>query len=243
MALNQMDTLLVDAYDFINGSGTNPPFNPRCIHHEDLAFHAYCYSTASRSIDICIDIFTRQQSWQSSWQSQLQEAALQRWHQWLPTIDDSLREDGLDLQFLFHLFDDYYFQGRIKHDTTAKWIEYRSGLPLLGMTIVRGTRAVIFIKKLHPQRVWKRDLVKFLLGTLLHEMAHAFVDLKGCSCPTCVCPANVPNTCGVSGHGPSWVKLCEAIEAEANRSLRGLHGIWDLDCKEHGLSLRLERGA
>ena len=238
-----MANLLLEAHDFINGSCTNPSFDPRCIHREGLVFHAYCYSTASCSIESCINSFTRQQSEQSIWQSRLQEAALQRWHQWLPTIDDSLREDALDLQFLFHLFDDYYFQGRIKHSTTVQWIEYRPDLSFLGKTPVRGTRAVIVITKLHPQRVWGRHLVKFLLSTLLHEMAHAFVKLKGCNCPTCICPVYIPKTLGVTWHGPSWVKLCEAIEMEANRSLRGLNGIWDLDCKEHGVSLRLERGA
>ena len=238
-----MANLLVEAHDFINGSCTNPSFNPMCIHHGELVFHAYCYFTASCSINSCTKIFTRHPSEQSIWQSQLQEAALQRWHQWLPGVDISLREDGLDLQFLFDLFDDYFFQGGTKHNTTVEWLEYLPDLHIYGQTRFQDTGAVISIMRLQPQRVWTRQSVKRLLSTLLHEMAHVFVQLKGCNCLTCLCPLNASNIRGASGHGPSWVKLCEAIEAEANRVLQGLHGIWDLDCKKHGLSLQLERNA
>lgn len=241
MASKQMDTLLREAHDVIRGSGTNPPFNPKCTQSRCFAFHAYCCLTASPSVDYCINTFTRQQPEQFIWQTQLQEATLQRWHKWLPTIDISRREDGLDLQFLFSLFDDYFFQGWTKHRTTVAWVEYRPELNFLGAEVCDGTRAVILLMRLQPQRAWTRQSIVSLLGTLLHEMAHAFVELKGCYCSTCQCREMIPNTWGVSGHGPVWVKLCEAMEAEANRSLRGLHGVWNLDCKEHGLSLRYER--
>lgn len=241
MAHKQLNTLLLEAHNFIEGSGANPAFNPRCSICGHLVFHSPCYPTTSHSIDSCIKIFTRQQPEQSIGPRQMQEAALQRWRQWLPPVDISLREDGLDLQFFFRLFDDYFFQGRTKHNTTVGWTEYLPYGEILGRTIVDGTRAVISITRLHPQEVWTGESVIFLLSTLLHEMAHSFVKLEGCRCPTCLCPMTIPNTRGLSGHGPVWVKLCEAMEAEATRSLQGLYGTWDLDCKEHGLSLRNER--
>lgn len=241
MTSNELSILLQEAHIFINGPGTELSFNPRCKYCGQLTFHAYCCSTALRSIDSCISIFTRQQPEQLIWQKRLQDTALQRWHQWFPTVDVSLREDGLDLQFLFLLFDDYFFQGRTKYNTTVEWAEYHPNFPILGWTSVPDAQATIYITRLHPERVWTRQSVKGLLSTLLHEMAHAFVMLKWCNCSTCRCPANICGTRGVSGHGPSWVKLCEAMEAEASRSLAGLCGRWDLDCKQHGGSLRIER--
>ena len=58
------------------------------------------------------------------------------------------------------------------------------------------------------------SLIK-ILSALLHEMAHAVLRIY-----TCLCRCR-GRTLGVTGHGPSWVKLVEAIEKELERSFGG----------------------
>ena len=96
-------------------------------------------------------------------------------------------------------------------------VEYTPNLLFLGKTGFDGTRAIIHVKKLHPQSVWITRSVQHLLGTLLHGMTPACVALTGCDRPTCRCLANIRRTHGVTGHGPSWVRPCEAMKAEVHR--------------------------
>ncbi len=52
-------------------------------------------------------------------------------------------------------------------------------------------------------------------NTLLHEMVDGMLATFACRCQCAV------NTSGVTGHGPSWKNLAEAVEQELKRSFGG----------------------
>ena len=58
------------------------------------------------------------------------------------------------------------------------------------------------------------------LSFLLHEMTHAVLDLFLCICRPCKCLKNVMRTTGLTGHGPSYCRLRQAIEIRANQTMR-----------------------
>ena len=62
MASNQINLDFLEAQKFIRGCGTDPSFNPMCIHCGQLTFHAYCCSPGLHRVDSCINIFTRHKS-------------------------------------------------------------------------------------------------------------------------------------------------------------------------------------
>lgn len=81
-----------------------------------------------------------------------------------------------------------------------------------------------------------RNQIKALVGTLLHEMLHAFIDLYSCQClETCLDLNKEQEAIGISGHADAWstamVQLQQALESEVG---------WEVDVNLD-MSLKLEQ--
>ena len=81
-----------------------------------------------------------------------------------------------------------------------------------------------------PFSQWDSSSIRLILGTLLHEFAHAAIDVLGCRCQKCFCFLNQLGAHGLLGHVPSWTKLARAMELEANRVFPLKTGIWGFGC-------------
>ena len=227
-----------------------------CAHDGHTKLHPPCYrNEGSANVDGCIADFTGKRKQpdrkQPIWTQRQQREALERWSQSHQRLDITIWKEGLDLQFFFQLFDDFFFcsPGRaLTHRVEVQWTDYTPGASHCQTTIVPSSTdkypgALIKIPKADPSQPFTGQTALRTLSTLLHEMAHAFLICYACDCNTCRCDVTRSDTVGLTGHGPVWVKLCEAIEAEANEKLKGLPGCWDLDCRDDGTSLRGERRA
>ncbi|KAI1191507.1 hypothetical protein F5B17DRAFT_452119 [Nemania serpens] len=68
-----------------------------------------------------------------------------------------------------------------------------------------------------------RAPLRFFLETLVHEMAHAYLNLHVCRCAACL--GNTLNTCGATGHGPSFLMLLDCIDQTMKSWDEGLRGM------------------
>ena len=156
----------------------------------------------------------------------------------------------LRLGFFVDVFDDYFFLGSLRGYISVQVTdETPANSAWVGLTTSkvksipsgRPPQVQIELKRL-PDRLWTRELVQEFLDTLLHEMSHAFLMIY--SSPTgylgdwpC---RRILETEGLTGHGPCWVMVAEAIAAEADRSLGRVWDKWDLKIAD---SCCLEREA
>lgn len=72
---------------------------------------------------------------------------------------------------------------------------------------------------LRPTAQHPGSLLEFIC-TLMHEMCHALL-MFACECSVCMCALNKIKGSGLTGHGPSWRRIREAVEATANSYLGG----------------------
>lgn len=72
----------------------------------------------------------------------------------------------------------------------------------------------------------------FLVETLIHEMVHAYMHLFLCRCPTC--SRDILNTCGLGGHGQTFLMLIDCIDQTMKSWGVGLsailHGVLPILC-------------
>lgn len=161
----------------------------------------------------------------------VQKAALERWHTWHRNIGRKIVAQDFSLTYVAQIFGDYYYRRALRKYITIEWVE---GVQWLGRTGTildgkGGIRISIQIQKpspLTPGDVWTERTVQNLLGTLIHELAHAVFRLYGCICLSCMCLFNRINGIGVTGHGDSWIELAQAMEDGANQYLLGFHQPW-----------------
>ena len=139
-------------------------------------------------------------------------------------------QDNQELQYLFDIFDDYFFQGLLGAFVTVQWVDYNPDSTADQTTedVDNHDRVPINMVRLPGDLngAWTRSRAIRLLSGFLLDMADAMLGIFSCACVTCECYAN--NVSAVH----AWVELCEAIEDEANRSFRGLEGRWDLSLLE-----------
>lgn len=264
MTYNQSKNLLLENHNRLHRTTAGHPFNPECAYCGNGLLHPDCNLT---SVDRCIEYITGKKPQPKrprqdppaayalpEWPGHKQQESLLRWNEWLATINLSLGEAGLDLPLISNLLPDYFFSGpwlNLKHQIDVQWIDFKpnpsshrcrtSKVNSPGDNL---PRASIKVMKPDPTKPWTGETLLQLLGTLLHEMGHAFLMCCSCNCADCRCPVTSSRTIGLTGHGPSWVKLCQAVEAEATGKLRGLPGRWDLGCRQqHGPWLERERRA
>ena len=180
---------------------------------------------------------------------EIQKNALARWHACRFPLGVSTVRYPLPIGFLVVVFDDYVFLGSLRRYTTVKVTdETHANSGWVGLTTgkmesipSRPPQIQIELKKLPDQR-WTRELVQDSVDTLLHEMSHAFLMIYSSpgghlgNWPG----RRVVETEGLTGHGPCWVVVAEAIAAEANRALGEVWNKWDLNIAE---SCCLEREA
>lgn len=247
-------SLVVSADIFINATnGDHSSDRIYCTHDGHTQLHPPCYQNDDSGIvDRCIEYFTGQHE-EPHWRKDLQKGARERWSYCHQALDTTLWNEGLDLQFFVQLFNDYFFcaPGRaLKHLIEVQWTDFNPASPSCqteptpsSSTDKHPRRALIKIQKADPCQPFTGETAQRILGALLHGMAHALLICYGCACNSCVCQVTRSRTVGLTGHGPVWVTLCEAVEAEADKVLRGLPGRWDLGCHEHGVCVERERRA
>lgn len=227
-----------------------------CAHDGHADLHPPCYRNNNDSgiVDICIKTFTGKSAGrhgQPDWLKAQQIAALKRWSQSQSQshLDPNIWKEGLDLQFVFHFLADYYFctPGReLSRFVTAQWTNYNpasaSACQTKWSTTTTDNKHIIRIQRPNPSQPFTAQSARTIINTLLHEMAHAFLIRFACSCNSCSCEVTRCGTLGLTGHGPLWVRLCEAIEEEAERSFKALlPGRLDLGCGEQGVFVQRER--
>lgn len=179
-----------------------------------------------------------------------QSRALPRFRSWQPAIQLPLREQGLDLQYPFEIFDDSFFGGALKAFTILKRVQWYPGIKFFDQTSFNRFKLsntdppIIEIATPEPGKDWTRASIQGILATLLHEMAHAAFGIFACQCWNCRSAVQGEDAAGFRGHGPAWIKLYQAIEARANRSFRGLScKKWRLDTRIPSLNMRNEYAA
>ena len=237
-------SLLVPSYSFIDGpNGEHSSDRIHCTYDGHTQLHPLCYErNDSDLVDRCIKYFTGQHE-EPHWRKDVQKGALERWSQCHQALDTTLWKDGLDLQFFVQLFNDYFFCApakALKHLIQVQWTEFDPTSPSCQTSPIPSSSpadkpprgALIRIQRADPCQPITGETAQRILGALLHGMAHALLVCYGCGCNDCRCPVTRSRTVGMTGHGPVWVRLCEAMEAEAERVLHGLPGRWDLDCRE-----------
>lgn len=244
--------LLESAYSYLNAPNADYSSDRiYCTHDGYTQLHPPCLNNDSEIVDRCIEYFTGQYE-KPNWRKDLQKEALERWSQCQQRLDPTLCSEGLDLQFFFHLFDHYIFCAptrALKHLVVVQWIDYNPASSscrpevLPSSSTHKHPRVLIKIQKANPCQPFTGQTAQHILGALLHGMAHAFILCYGCRCNSCSCQVSRSRTLGLTGHGPVWARLCQAIEAEADKVFQGLPGPWDLDCREDGVSLERERRA
>lgn len=125
-------------------------------------------------------------------------------------------------------FDQLFFFGTL--DSRCYWeIDWNAHPNILGLcttteqygynTQVGGSsphaRARIQLSKLHGVNREKR-LVEYI-GTLLHEMCHAFMTVWCCEARSCF---QRSDCCGVTGHGDAWQDASLTVEQAAKKHLK-----------------------
>ena len=164
----------------------------------------------------------------------VQANALQRWRTWIQpgNLQPKVDTQYFGLRYVFHIFDDYFFRRALRSRVRLEWVEgsprelgyYGSTRPDPNFEHSRNT----LIEIVRPNE-WSQDSVQQLLSTLIHEMAHAVFRLFECRCVQCSRQIHIERGRGLTGHGPEWRKLVEAMEMELNRFFPGFSEIWTVN--------------
>jgi len=132
-------------------------------------------------------------------------------------------EDEKDLGFFLKLYDDDFFFGTLSQWTRVEFVDERENRPKYGFMKddpeKLAPHVLISIVRRKHSTYGTRDVTEETLRILLHEMAHAMIEVFRCRCH---CSAS---TGGITGHGPSWLKLGVAFttgDATAVAAMAGL---------------------
>lgn len=200
-------SLTQSTYSYLGGpSADQPSDRVLCTHDRNTKLHPPCYANDdSARVDRCIEYFTGQHEW-PLWPKRSQNEALDRWSQCHHRLDISLWEEGLDLQYFFHLFDDFIFcaPGRaLAHLVEVQWIDHNPKASPCQTKAIPSTgihpHALIQIQKADPSLPFTGHTAQRILGALLHGMTHAFFICYGCPCLSCRCDVTRSRTVGVPG--------------------------------------------
>lgn len=176
---------------------------------------------------------------------QTQLDALTCWHAFQFKFGRCTEQYPLPLDLFVGIFDDHFFLGALRQYTIVEWVDVQPANSAWAGITKRNRKVLsseppeirIQVKRL-PGRLWTHELVQEYLDTLLHEMTHAFLMIYSAPADTLGGYRRVLETEGLTGHGPCWVKFATAVAAEADRSLGGLWGKWDLGISDAYLSER-----
>ncbi len=79
---------------------------------------------------------------------------------------------------------------------------------------------------------------RFFIETLIHEMVHAYINLYLCRCQLCY--SDLPNTRGVTGHGPTFLMLLDCIDRTMRSWDIGMSGLVRERKFENGVYRRID---
>lgn len=123
------------------------------------------------------------------------------------------------------LIGDFFFfgalgQGKVKFRWSDALVSH--GKAVGATTRDEWDRVLIVMDQLYPFTHTKdEDRIGHIFGTLLHESAHAFLELYSCcysvngTCPDPGCRVDYIQNVGDTGHGIAWTQLTSYIEAVA----------------------------
>lgn len=161
-----------------------------------------------------------------------QRRALQLWQSWakqhLPGLQAPSEHRAWpserDMQDLVAIFNQLFFLGAIQN-VRFRWDEALKHLNSFGITTHAQWPYVGEVNVALdpvPLALQSSSRVSSMLGTLLHECTHAYVNQLGCAGSRCgeqSCKARFNPNVGNSGHGRAWQWLAEAVERVARSSL------------------------
>ncbi|CAF9936984.1 MAG: hypothetical protein ALECFALPRED_007032 [Alectoria fallacina] len=159
----------------------------------------------------------------------IQVEALERWRQWIPTMQAKLDAKDLDPDFFVQLFDACLFGGALRCWTTVDLIDrpspslYRSKIQA---DLERKDHRLTVVLRPDSNTTWTEPTVQHLLSVLLHNMTHAAFWLFAYRCVDCKCLRTEAMTGSIKVHGPSWMELGQAVEKEADQSRLGFKHQW-----------------
>ena len=87
--------------------------------------------------------------------------------------------------------------------------------------------------------LWTESVIQRILSTVLHEIAHATFRVFVSRYVYCRCFRSMVLAIGVTGHGPSWMTLGQAMESEARRSF-GFGKAWLMRVCTHNVGRTVE---
>ncbi|KAI1131252.1 hypothetical protein F5Y10DRAFT_80342 [Nemania abortiva] len=147
-----------------------------------------------------------------------------------------------NINTFMHLFDDFFFFGAMLHNGRPRihswlWEKEDRHLQRFASIFTEVGRPLGFMRSQHIRgygpvseiHIAGRSFfpsnrpLRFYLATLIHEMAHAYLSLYVCNCVDCEC--DKLNTTGLTGHGPSFIMLMDAINFTMHEWDIGLHGL------------------
>ena len=188
-----------------------------------------------------------------------QHKALEKWNNLTQPIRDWNDGRGFDLRNpedksgnkalynFFTILDDFFFRGALRPWISIEFADYidcawiSSRESALGEACQDRTReGHVKIRILKPADGWSKSAFRNVMGVVLHEMTHAVFEIYECQKSGCRSPISQAIHTGWSGHGPSWRRLGQAIQSEANRSLLIFEGRCTMNVNGWGSSHRLE---
>ncbi|KAI9892932.1 MAG: hypothetical protein M1814_000816 [Vezdaea aestivalis] len=130
------------------------------------------------------------------------------------------------LQEMFEAVDDYFFRGMLKKHITIR----QARIGDYGVTMSGTSRLTKHLLKKKGVRIDITDgsisipgntfyeKFQFILGTIMHEACHAVFFLYTCTCMSCL--MKLTKELGISGHGPAWMEIAQAVVNRARKSRR-----------------------
>lgn len=87
-----------------------------------------------------------------------------------------------------------------------------------------------------PLGKWTKALLQQTFTTMLCEMVHCVSLLFKCRHLKCSKFSSQAKADGISGHGPAWRKVAQAVVRQATWKLTPVYGTWNLDADDRGPS-------
>ncbi|KAI1119070.1 hypothetical protein F5Y14DRAFT_460398 [Nemania sp. NC0429] len=154
-----------------------------------------------------------------------------------------------DIKPFVRMFDEFFFFGSLTNRArprcaTFVWEEHSTMLSACaswfrdddrpwGFTRERWIRGYGPFAQIHlaGRTFYSKDLplkLRYILETLIHEMVHAYIGVYMCRCANCT--RNTLNTCGGTGHGPTFLMMLDAIDQTLRSWGAGLSGLAKTGC-------------
>lgn len=150
-------------------------------------------------------------------------AEFRKWETWLSPRNFRRKQinQHFDLPYVFRIFDGLLFRGRLRNLVVLRWVDAPMGKPeqLSRNTSITDIRrwpcALIELTRSLCNGPWAGATIQERLEAMLYEMTRVYFLMY--------------ISRGQSGHGPLFRKFLRRVEEEANHTLRGFSGLWQME--------------